>query len=87
METNAMSKRCPKCSGVYAELDNYCTKCGIALEKSRNVCSGNKTAMCAKRVYADDDVYCAFCGSLTTYAAEREAMRERIKGSFGGEGR
>lgn len=67
-----MVKQCPKCRRQYTELENYCTKCGIALEQEQNHCSENKTAQCARRVYADDDVYCSYCGSLTTYALERQ---------------
>lgn len=63
-----MKKICPKCRREYTGLENYCTKCGLELEKAPNRCSENKTALCAKRVYADDDIYCAYCGSLTTYA-------------------
>lgn len=66
-----MKKVCPKCRKEYTELENYCTKCGIELEKVPNECSEKKAALCMHRVYADDDVYCAYCGSLTTYALER----------------
>lgn len=34
-----MNRICPRCKRKYNELDNYCTKCGIALEESPNVCS------------------------------------------------
>lgn len=27
-----MVKLCPKCQREYAELENYCTKCGMILE-------------------------------------------------------
>ena len=67
-----MKKICPKCRREYTGLEKYCTKCGLELEKAPNRCSENKTALCAKRVYADDDIYCAYCGSLTTYALERQ---------------
>lgn len=66
-----MKKICPKCSKEYTEFENYCTKCGIELEKAPNECSEKKTASCSRRIYADDDVYCAYCGALTTYAKER----------------
>ena len=69
-----MKKRCPKCNKNYTELENYCTKCAIELEKDYNRCSENKTTMCKHRVYADDDIVCAYCGSLTTYAAERQQL-------------
>lgn len=66
-----MNKRCPKCDRKYYELDNYCTKCGIELEKDANRCSENKTTLCRHKTFADDDIYCSHCGSLTTYALER----------------
>lgn len=66
-----MNKKCTKCNIQYTEFDNYCTKCGIELERETNRCSENKTTMCSHRVYNDDDMYCAYCGSLTTYAKER----------------
>jgi ribosomal protein L37E len=67
-----MKKICSKCGKQYTELENYCTKCGLELERDYNRCSENKSAMCSHRTYADDDIYCAYCGSLTTYAAERK---------------
>ena len=66
-----MNKICPKCGRRYTEIENYCTKCGIELEKDKNRCSENKTAMCSHRVFEDDDMYCSYCGSLTTYAKAR----------------
>jgi len=71
-----MNKKCPKCSKQYTELENYCTKCGIELEKDQNRCSANKSTLCSRRVYKESDVYCAYCGSLTTYALEREESRQ-----------
>ena len=67
-----MKKVCPKCGKVYGELSNYCTKCGFELEKAPNVCSERKTSLCAHRIYADDDLYCEYCGAPTTYAAEKQ---------------
>ncbi len=66
-----MNKECPKCHIKYSDIENYCTKCGIELIKVPNHCSANKTTMCSHRQYADDDIYCAFCGSLTTYAIDK----------------
>ena len=66
-----MYKKCPKCNRSYTELENYCAKCGIQLEKDQNRCSENKTTLCNNRTFKDDDVYCSYCGSLTTYTAER----------------
>lgn len=34
-----MNKICPKCKRGYSELEHYCTKCGMQLEKEPNVCS------------------------------------------------
>lgn len=73
-----MGKTCPKCRKKYTELENYCTKCGLELVKEPNRCSENRTALCARRVYEDDDIYCAHCGSLTTYALERKRANERL---------
>lgn len=64
-------KHCPKCHKRYYELANYCTKCGIELEKEKNMCTEMKTSMCAHIVYDDDDLYCQYCGALTTYATEK----------------
>lgn len=55
-------------------MENYCTKCGLELEKAPNRCSVNKITLCEKRIYHDDDIYCAYCGSLTTYAAEKQKI-------------
>ena len=63
-----MKKICPKCRKEYSELENYCSKCGIELEKEPNKCSANKTVMCSHRIFADDDIFCSYCGSPTTYA-------------------
>lgn len=71
-----LKKMCPKCRRKYTELENYCTKCGLELEQAPNRCSGNKTVLCRRRIYADDDIYCAYCGSLTTYAEERNQKHE-----------
>jgi RNA polymerase subunit RPABC4/transcription elongation factor Spt4 len=71
-----INKRCPKCERVYSELDNYCRKCGIVLEKDLNRCSGNKTTRCEHLTFDDDDVYCPACGSLTTYAVGKDKENE-----------
>lgn len=63
-----INKKCPKCREKYSELENYCTKCGTELEKEENKCSANKTKWCSHRIFKDDDIYCSYCGSLTTYA-------------------
>lgn len=72
-----MKKRCSKCGRVYGELSNYCINCGIELEKAPNMCSEKKSTLCEHRVYADNDNFCEYCGSLTEYAKEREEMRNK----------
>ena len=74
-----MNKKCPKCGRIYGELSNYCTKCGVELEKTPNKCSENKTTLCSHRVYSDDDLYCEYCGALTTYGLERVKSNTDIK--------
>lgn len=69
-------KRRPKCGKQYRGLENYCTKCGIQLEKERNMCSENKTTLCSHSILADDDTYCPYCGALTTYAKEKYNIKE-----------
>ncbi len=63
-----MLKKCPKCGKSAAEMDYFCTKCGVELVKDDNRCSEMKRPDCRVRTYADDDIYCASCGALTTYA-------------------
>lgn len=67
-----INKICPTCNKRYTELENYCTKCGIELEKDKNRCSEGKTRMCQTRIFEDDDTYCSYCGSLTTFAKMRQ---------------
>lgn len=66
-----MRKICPTCRREYTEIENYCSKCGIALKQEPNCCSGKKTALCRDRICADDDLYCSICGSPTIYGLER----------------
>jgi predicted amidophosphoribosyltransferase len=82
MEPSAISKECPNCHKLYTQLENYCSKCGISLVKNKNRCSEFKTTLCESRVYADDDVFCVYCGSLTTYAKELQAQQEKLKEVF-----
>lgn len=70
-----MKKMCPTCKREYAEINNYCTKCGIELVKEPNRCSAKKMALCKGMIYQDDDVYCSICGSPTTYW--KEGLEER----------
>ncbi len=62
-----MNKSCPKCSRQYTEMENYCTKCGIELKKAPNCCSENRTALCERRIYADEHI--------APIAARRRRMR------------
>ena len=71
-----MNKKCGSCGKKYNELENYCTKCGLVLDKDDNLCSGNKTPLCIDKVYEQDDVFCSYCGSLTTYAMQRRGRGE-----------
>ena len=65
-------KKCPTCNKRYSELEMYCTKCGIKLVKDKNRCSNPKTRLCECAEFADDDLYCAYCGSPTTYAMTKK---------------
>ena len=69
-------KKCSKCGRQYYELSNYCNKCGIALDKDDNRCSENKTTQCSHKIFEDDDLYCDYCGSLTTYALELNSQHK-----------
>lgn len=40
-----MNKVCPNCGRKYSELEFYCTKCGLELEKAPNACSEMKSGM------------------------------------------
>lgn len=64
-------KECPKCKRKYEGLELYCSKCGVALEKARNCCSEMKTDFCKRRILEDDDMYCPYCGSVSTYAKDQ----------------
>lgn len=67
-------KKCPTCNKRYSELEMYCTKCGIKLVKDKNRCSNPKTRLCECSEFADDDLYCAYCGSPTTYAMTKNII-------------
>jgi len=72
-----MYKKCPMCDKRCMDLENYCTKCGVELVKDENRCSEEKTSMCFRREYKDDDIYCAYCGALTTYALDQKQAKEK----------
>lgn len=72
-----MKKICPTCKREYTELENYCRKCGIELIKEPNRCSAMKTKLCMDAVFDDDDIYCSYCGSPTTYA--KPDLEERTR--------
>jgi hypothetical protein len=63
-------KRCPECGTPYKDIYKYCTKCGAELETDLkfNRCSQRDTPECCQTAFNDDDMYCCFCGSPTTYA-------------------
>lgn len=71
-EVIRMNKKCPKCGKNYGELSNYCTMCGLELEKAPNECSEKKTQLCAHRIYRDDERFCEYCGAPTTYAVQKQ---------------
>lgn len=54
------------------ELSNYCTMCGLELEKVPNECSEKKTQLCHHRIYKDEERFCEYCGAPTTYAIEKQ---------------
>ncbi len=67
------NKICPTCGKRYKGLAAYCTKCGVELEKDKNRCSELRTQLCRDAVFENDDIYCCYCGALTTFAAEQKA--------------
>ncbi len=69
---------CPSCGRRYKGLARYCTKCGVELVKDKNRCSKMLTQLCRDAEFEEDDVYCCYCGSLTTFAEERMAQGEPV---------
>ncbi len=63
---------CPSCGRRYRGLERYCTKCGVELEHDKNRCSEMKTQLCKDRIFENDDIFCCYCGALTTFAAEQK---------------
>lgn len=72
-----MHKVCPTCRKRYVGLEVFCTKCGVRLEDEPNRCSEEKTALCKRRIFEPDDIYCCYCGSLTTYAKEKHEAEKK----------
>lgn len=64
---------CPTCGKQYKGLARYCSQCGIELAKDKNRCSRRGTSLCRDAEFADDDIFCCYCGALTTFAEERKA--------------
>lgn len=65
-------KVCPSCKRTYNSFAVYCTRCGVKLEKEKNHCSEMKTQLCKDMVFDDEDIYCCYCGALTTFAVEKK---------------
>ena len=62
---------CLNCGRIYRGITRFCPQCVIELEKNKNRCSSKSTPLCKNAVFDDDDAFCCYCGSLTTYAKER----------------
>ena len=71
-------KICPRCGKRYKGLARYCSKCGVELETDKNRCSAQSTSLCRDAVFEDDDIFCRYCGALTTFAKEKEARGDII---------
>ena len=67
---------CPKCGRMYKGLALFCSRCGVELEKDKNRCSEGTTRLCVESALEDDDIYCRYCGALTTFAKERQEKGE-----------
>ena len=53
----------------------------LQLIREVNRCSENRTELCRHRTFEEGDVYCCYCGALTTYAAEKyQGEKERKEG-------
>lgn len=69
---------CPSCGRTYKGLERFCTMRGVELEKDKNRCSEQRTQLCKDGVFEPDDVFCCYCGALTTFAVERKESGEII---------
>ena len=63
---------CPTCGRKFSGLAQFCTRCGIELVREKNKCSRMGGKLCRNAEFDDEDIYCCYCGALTTYAKERE---------------
>ena len=72
---------CPTCQRRYKGLARFCSQCGVELEKDKNRCSKQSNALCRDAVFEDDDIFCCYCGALTTFAEERKAAGGILPGA------
>ena len=63
---------CPTCGRRYKGLARFCGTCGIELVRDKNRCSEQRTNLCKNAEFPEDDVFCCYCGALTTFAVERK---------------
>ncbi len=66
------NKICPSCGRVFKGLARFCSQCGIELKKEPNKCSSPSTQLCRDAVFDEEDIFCRYCGALTTFAKERQ---------------
>ena len=64
-------KNCPTCGKRYKGLARYCGKCGVELVKDKTRCTAIRTALCRDAELEDDDLFCRYCGALTTFGKEQ----------------
>ena len=65
------------------QIENFCRRCGIELEKEPNRCSEGKQELCKTMIFNDEDRYCSICGSPTNYWKEQmeevNAEKEKLQ--------
>lgn len=69
---------CPACGRTYKGLERFCSQCGVELEKDKNRCSEQRTQLCRGKALDDDDIFCCYCGALTTFAVEKKERGDII---------